>query len=476
MNKSTSIKNLFDKYQIDRILSLENKYLETLINRVIYEYEVFDKIGFSNSKYSTLSNFYIKSLIILGGALISIFRTLGIKTKKYKNNSSLIAIPFADHIIRFKHLQDISDLPIDIVYPPLFHFQNIRNHLKYFRDRNINNDIGIFSIKMLLKILWIVSSNIKNLKKCSLELDSIFNSKSCKLPGIIITALLYRNFISSFIKRMVLTQERRIWIFDYDFDIKYIMFNDEIHKLRPQDITIHIQHGSFFSYEDSYCNPVSDYSLCCSPREKKIISHYNTFHSKIYSLGAPLQSFIDSPSQMELDKTPSYDILVLLTDVYDKELKDKQVDYLKSIKNKNYRILLRYRPASKAFDQKVLQPYKGNAIESTDKTLQEDIDRSKIIISFSEDALYTAIRNNKKIILFSKDVPEKTYDFKYSSENMIIVESKEDIHTQILEKMILTYNNCNYNDDKFIQFNFGLNDLNLIKQNFTMFLKSLENE
>lgn len=468
MEDKIFIRELFEKYHINQILKVKGKFLECLIDRIIYEYEIFDKGNFTTSRFSNINNFIVKSLIIVGGAFLSLLKSLKYK-KNIRLNSEIIAVPYADHIVRFKRLQEISDVSIDFIYPPIFHFDNLPNHLSTLKKQNNNVFLGSFSFQGIIQSLWIILRNYKSFKRCSQALDCHFESHTCRLPSIIILSILYRDFISSLIGKI--SDKKRIWLFDYDFDLKYIIFNEIIHEKRPGDTTVHIQHGSFTSYEDAYCNPLSDYSLCCSPREENIIKLHNRYDSQIIPLGAPLQSFIDE--NLQTLPNISYDILVLLTSTYEKNNTEKQIEFLKTIYNTNYKYLVRFRPASRGLDEIKLKPYLSNVCVSKDSTLQEDISRAKIIVSFSEDALYTAIRNSKKIIIITKADITKIYKFDNKSSNLIIIENFKDANDSEIKQLLDTYDECTYENDGFVLYNFGANSIPALHGNFMKIFNSI---
>lgn len=466
------IKSIFEKYGVNNILNINGKYYDTLVKRIIYEYRVFDKWSFSTSRFSNISNFIVKTLIILGGACLSI-----IKSKKYKQNGNpiednIIAIPFADRIIRFKMLSKISEEDIGIIYPPVFHFTFIKDHLDYFITNRMNVHLGCFSFRSILYSLFIVLNNFHKLNNCSKELDQYFQSRTCKLPGIILLTILYHDFFERLIRKIPPTTSK-IWIFDYDFDLKYIVFNSIIHRQRKEDKTIHLQHGSFFNYHEAYCNPISDYSLCCSKREQEIINKYNPYQSTIIPLGAPLQTFLDSIPINDPILSPTYDIVVLLGSTYEKKREQQQKTIIKLLNKNNYKVLYRFRPASRKIDELKLKSDIANSDISNGTTLQTDISRAKIIISFSEDAIYCAMRNQKKIVLFIDENPTSIYNYNCTTNNIYISNETGSEVLEIIDDMVRTYDECNYYNDNFVIFNFGDNDLTLLRGKFNCLIKKL---
>ena len=302
------------------------------------------------------------------------------------------------------------------------------------------------------------------LRKCSKELDRYFNSNTCKLPGIVIVSVLYRQSMTRLLKRMVTSQTSKIWLMDFCFELKYITFNDVIHKQRPQDKTIHLQHGSFFTYQPAYCNPCCDISLCCSPREKDIIDQNNKYKSRIEYLGAPLQSFIDKSNADKVES--SFDILFLMTDTYSAENKMLQTIFLKGFDFLRYKVLVRYRPASRIDDETYLSPFIGGATVSNGTTLTDDVKSAKTIVSFSEDALYIGLRYNKRIVVICSEDPKETYNFDNSTSNIIITNHLSISKSLDWDAFIEGAEECDYNTDNFALYNFGINNFEQLRIRF----------
>lgn len=251
---------------------------------------------------------------------------------------------------------------------------------------------------------------------------------------------------------------------DFCFELKYITFNDVIHKQRPQDKTIHLQHGSFFTYQPAYCNPCCDISLCCSPREKDIIDQNNKYKSRIEYLGAPLQSFIDKSN---IDKVESsFDILFLMTDTYSAENKMLQTIFLKGFDFLRYKVLVRYRPASRIDDETYLSPFIGGATVSNGTTLTDDVKSAKTIVSFSEDALYIGLRYNKRIVVICSEDPKETYNFDNSTSNIIITNHLSISKSLDWDAFIEGAEECDYNTDNFALYNFGINNFEQLRIRF----------
>ena len=475
MEDSHFVKSLFEKYDVSKIfLKLDDKYETTLIDRIIYDYRVMDRQGFVTSKWDTLSSFFLKVIVILGGALISSIKTLRIrKLIRYPHtsfSSTVIALPFGDHIVRYKRLREIINQEVDMYYHPLFHFDSMIRHIDTFNSSGEKLFLDRFRVHDIFKTLFLILRHYRSLSKCSSELDNHFNSNTCKLPGVIIFCILFSSTLRNFIDNLELPEKSRIWLLDYDFDYKYAIFNNVIHSLRPSDKTVHLQHGSFVGYSDVYCNPSSDISLCCSPREKDIINKFNKNNSHIDYLGAPLQSFIDGSV---LSAQLEYDILILLGSTYNSALKDMQKEFLSKFNYNGFKVKVRYRPASKKDDEIELGQYCINAVISEGNTLLADVLSAKTVISFSMDALYACLRNNKRIYVLGIDDSDNDFDYSLKSDNVIISHDIGFALNYNWHGFVMNYNNCDYSKDKFVLYNYGINSFDKLSVRFNQLLDEI---
>lgn len=456
------------KYHINDLLGINNEYLDVYSRRINKEYNSLKSEIWKNSKFEGISIICLKIFIILGGCLLSIIKCFWYKKRiLYKSNikSPIVALAFADRYVRFKYLNRLTETPIHIVYPPIFHYKTLALHINEFNKQKIPLDIHCFSLKGILKVGYYVISNYANMKKCSRDIDEYYNCKSNRFINILMISILYKDYIDRLLKKW---NYKIVWLFDYDFDYKYIVYNSEIHKQKISDLTVHIQHGAFYGYNDAYCNPISDYSLCCSPREKAIIDENNKYKSTIISLGASLQSFDDTFKDIKVVGS-KFDVTILLTDIDSKTMLDLMIVLLETIRSYPIATKVRYRPASKSIDKKILEPYTKGMTESNGTTLREDIMNSKSIISFSADAVYDCLRSNKKILYVAPD--KSDYDFSHGSSDFIRITdvnhfTKDDIEFLVRDEDM----NCDYMSDNFVHYNFGSVTFAEVKNNFRLLI------
>lgn len=451
-HKINEVKDILEKYEINKIWNFSPKYYDAYINKICGDYLYENSEAFKNSKYSWIESFFWHTVIILLGAFVSIIKSCRLYKSPVNINkeAQIIACPFCGRFVWFKYLPYLINSPVRIVYHPLFHYNYYKTNSESYDSQKVTPEFYKFSVRDILSALFILVTSYKRLSHCSKELDDTFGIYTGKFSRMFLFPILYGGFIKRFVTQQLFDEQRKIWIFDYDYDYKYIVFNNVIHQIRKNDITVHLQHGSFVTFNPAYCNPVSDYSLCCSKREKKLIMEANMFNSNIKVLGAPLQTFDDVIDKEDTPKT--WDVLCLLTMANDSAYSSMK-NVLQKLDTQHNKIRVRYRPASKESDKQLLKSYVEGMEESVGKSLLEDVLMSKLVICFSEDALYTAIRANKPTI-FVRDENLDNYDMSNIPSFFFIVQS-DCISSVPISDLILKYKECNYENDQFVLNNFG---------------------
>ena len=472
LNENFSIvKEVLDRYQINKYWNLSPKYYDAYIHKICGEYLYENDIAFKNSRFIGINNYFLQTVIILLGGVLSWIKSINIPHPAKSSNKDIriIACPFCWRYVWFKRLPQLIEDPIRVVYHPLFHYDYYKKNVEAYDHKYVQPEFYRFALKDIFKAFLIIIRSYRRLHRCSNELDDIFKIYMGRFAKIFVTPIIYGGFIERFLKHNLFDERRIIWLFDYDYHYKYIVFNNIIHRMRNKDVTVHIQHGSFIDYSRSYCNPISDYTLCCSLREKKLIETSNEFHSKPYILGAPLQTF-DDVSEKELDI--KWDILLLLT-ISDDNNFGSMRKVLSSLDTSNFRIRVRYRPASKIRDMKALGKFTKDMETSEGTTLLDDVLMAKMVICFSEDAIYTAIRSNKPIIYIRNKEILKNYDLSEESPYFFIKDDETFMNVDV-NALLSIHAKCNYLKDKFILNNFGYYNLEDIKKQINSILSEIK--
>lgn len=457
------VKNLLLSKRIDSIINVDGKYFDAFIDILCWNYRNTDSEIWINSKYQRIGKFHTKAVVSILGALLSwllfAFRYRKLRVKKF--SSRIVAFPFGGDHVRFKYVFDLLGEDITVIYPPLYHYGYLQKHIDCFKQQGKTIFVGSFSFSDIVYAALVLLKNASIIRACHYQIDKYFERGYGSLTSVIVSSILYRRFLIRTLKLIPNDGLNRCWFFDYDFDYKYVVFNDEIKKSRPRDVTFHVQHGAFLGYNDAYCNPVSDVSLCCSQREQNIIERSNKYDSTICPQGSSWQS-IDTSAQIIETSGIYYDILILLTDTLDRKLTQFQKKILNDLSRLNVRVLARYRPQSRVMDMKELQDYVKNMDVSDGTSLKQDIINSRLVLCFSEDAIFECFRNGRKVVFMTKDTSCYVFDIT-PSQNMQIMS----LDTYNIDNVmgLLNYPECDYSQDTFVKYNFGDFSFEDVKRN-----------
>ena len=466
------VKNLLLSKGIDKIIGFDGKYLDAFVDVLCGNYRNTDSEIWINSKYQRIGKFHTKAFVSIVGALLSwlLFTFKYRKFRVRKFSSRIVAFPFGGDHVRFKYVFDLLGDDVAVIYPPLYHYGYIQKHIDCFKQQGRCVFVGNFSFFDIVYAAFVLLRNALKIRVCHYQIDNYFEREYGSLTSVVISCILYRRFFIRTLNKISNDEANLLWFFDYDFDYKYIVFNDEIKKKRSNDITFHVQHGAFLGYNVAYCNPISDVSLCCSLREKSIIEKYNKYHCRIFAQGSSWQS-IDKTPVRESSSSDEYDILVLLTDTSDSLLTDLQKRLLTDLSKSSDKVLVRFRPQSAHLDYTVLSDNIINMDVSSGKTLKQDVLRSRAVVCFSEDAIFECFRNNKIVVFLVKD--KSCYDFNIQpSNNMAIVSFDTYCYDSICH--ILRNKECDYSEDRFVKYNFGDFLFEDVKNNLNNILNKIQ--
>lgn len=468
----SEVKEVLNKYHVnDSLWNFSSKYYDAYVHKICGDYLYEGSAAYKNSRFSWIKNFFLHSLFIILGAIVSKLKSLWILKPQGDVNQKarVLACPFCWRYVWFKRLPEMIHEPIRIIYYPLFHYDYYKKNLDAYDRKLATPEFYQFAFCDIIYSFYLIIRYYNRLRHCAKELDDIFGIYKGNFSRIFLFPFLYGGFIKRFIEKNRFGSERKVWLFDYDYDYKYIIFNNMIHRLRKDDVTIQIQHGSFVTDEPGFCNPVCDYSMCCSPREKKEIERNNAFRSNIRVYGAPLQTFDDYQEIANVEK--KWDILFLLTACDGLDFETMKT-ILQFMNNYSYKMKVRYRPTSQIEDARLMHSFVEGMMISSGTSLFDDVLMSKVIICFSEDALYMAIRNNIPTIYVRDIDVDKYYDMTDKSEFFYIVNANV-FQSIDIDRMLAHYDECNYNNDAFIVNNFGYVKLGDVSNNINMHISEI---
>lgn len=469
----TFFRDLLDESPVIKKMNLSGKYYERFLELLTIEYLVKNTPIFVNSKYEKSDNAYFKLLIVSLGALLSIllwpFYNRKIKVKE-KDMQHIVFVSFADYIVRHKHVFSLLEEPVSVLYPPVFHYGKLDNHIKHFNSIGKPIHIGCFHLLDWISASIYCFKNIGALLAFSRKIDEHFGTSGNKFLVVYYQALVYSLYFKRLLKK--LDRGKRVWFLDYDLDCKYIVLNQLIHENRDNDVSVHMQHGIFHVANCAYSDNVSDYDCCCSEREKQIIINGNNhFGSTVVVQGCPLQSLQKSPQHI----TKTNKVLVLLTATDMEEAYQMQVKLLEILHDLCNDTLLRFRPASRYIDEDRLKPYTVGFKISNGTTLEEDVYSSECVISFSEDSVFSCFRSNTRVVLFVPEAMRKVYKAADGESKNMMVCSEESLNVEQIYKFIQNQEPCDYFHDDVVLYDFGIFDFESYKSRFRSNLKNIVN-
>jgi len=243
-------------------------------------------------------------------------------------------------------------------------------------------------------------------------------------------------------------------------------------------ITAVIQHGTFLAGNIVYLPALSTWVLCCSERESHLFG-LKSQGAKIHLLGMPLQICLDIKDNENLNKPllpEAFDLLILGRDGNFWEIENAYKvfeDSTSSYSNKS--ILIRHHPKSNKEMKKMLESKFSNFTLSVDSSLQQDLSRSTIIISFSVDANILSLLNRKKTIFCGEPEADDLNDFGSNFKNLKVANSQQELENaiQILSRSNIQFDNSYEN--KMIEV-YGDYSVDIIKNNYIDFINQCQND
>lgn len=464
-----------NRYGIPEILGLKGKFLKKYIEDVIDTNVDGRNSGvFPREGYYRYSSFLVKSLLYFIVTIITIFREKKyVKMVKYpaKSFNKFVYVAGAYKIVKAQKIREI--LPeTSVYYFPISNLSFIGNHIQSFNDKDIPLIIDTFKAKHILKTFKIFVTNYRTLKLFSRSVDEIYGTDYNDVIVVLLKTIYFVNHYNDYVQ--LLTQDRHIWLLEFHSGMEMLALQNALKEKRPHDVTVHMQHGTMLEHTyPEFHHPVTDYDIVCGEREVRILSDLNKYDSKLIGIGCPLQSLgYIKESPVELIQ---YDVLVLLTATNFTSTLDYQVKVLKKLSEmKNVKVRLRYRPASKKADQRNLESYTVGMTTSEGTSLDEDISRSNVVISFSADAMYSCFRQGRRMILvvLDKSIEDEFNKCNIDSANLRIM-TENAFEPSILEQMIANRDMVDYTKDSYVKYNFGSIDTVSYKKQIKAFLDSI---
>jgi len=289
-------------------------------------------------------------------------------------------------------------------------------------------------------------------------------------------ALVRQEWATNVVKKIKKIVPNAIVILENDIGGNKLALVEELNKNNIKNI--HVQHGTYFSDDIEFTPALAKFMFCCSEREREIQIQNGYSPENLFVYGQPLQTLKDSTSYSK-NISPEFDI-VILGSRGPKWRQEGLIELLSIFKShyKDIKIQLRHDPIIDETHKKYWENAIPNVAVSKNSTLFEDIQSGKIIITFSEDALISCLKNHKKTI-FCTIYNEKNaivYNFLQKKSFIRFADTLEKLEDAInYFSSISDEDFFDMIDDEFIGYNFGISDINKIKNNFSVVLSHIYN-
>lgn len=429
---------------------------------------------FSRVGYYKFKSFFVKSFSYF---IVTLFAAIKyckyIKIIKHKalclNKITYVGGPFK--VVKARLIHDVIP-EASVYYYPCAGFTFLPQHIREFNDKKQPLFVDRFKIRYILRVFRSFVCNYHRLKKFSTDVDRIYGASMNDIIVVLLKSMYYHYHYEREVEK--LSEPKHIWLLEFHSGMEMLSFQDAIKRHRPQDITVHMQHGMMLESQCmEYHNPITDYDIVCGEREVLLLNGKNKYNSKIFGFGCPLQSLGD---YLKVDNEEEiYDILVLLTVTRPQSIFDLQAAVIKKLSAlSDKKILLRFRPASKQEDLKSLTALIHGMDVSEDSTLNQDIEKSKIVISFSADALYHCFRIGKKAVLIAYKYVVDDFSMCKSDSSHLKVVTVDDFDVNDIKKALSEENRVDYRNDEYVKFNFGNTDTQSFRKDFNEFIKAIE--
>lgn len=441
---------------IKQMLEIDSKTFLAIKN--FFEYGI-------NSNYQAINSYPIilmPLILIIGMIRSMIHYAFYVQKMTFKDyNYKFIFVSTFDHTIRTKKVIEIGEnLKHLVIYLPGMSIKNVQKHTSFYKmNKTANVYFPPFSLLIIVKFILFLIKNSKKLLRLSYTTSEIGDKEQKFLYKIVFQYFIYDCFTKNNLNNFLKNRDIK-WLFDYDRTFLLPVINNVKNK---GAINIHLQHGVLQNPNQFYIPNYCDYVMCCSEREKKHYIENGADEHKVFVIGAPFQSL--SNDKVIIKETIKYDILVLLDSTRNEAYFKYQGDVIQMLNHtfSRFKILYRFRPASRNLDQEKFKHYISVQDISIGNSLLDDVINSRTVISFSFDAIFDVIRQEKPfLIVSSKNILDE-------SLKTICITEIDLLKERVID---LLENKNNYFDKKTCNYNFGELDYDLVKKRFVDILNS----
>lgn len=380
---------LIDDNKISKRFKLSSEMTSNLIDRCI--------LAKQYSQHYEKPVLYYICCFILGSIYIwlsSLFRPLGSKAKFDCKLTVFIQTPSIYN--KFGKLATCFNNSL-FCYVPVLSRANIRELINEHRKESISSFVPKMSIWELCCMLGFVFKNIYFFFKLGAQ-KKLYEQYS--FGHFLVVFLLKYYYVKLLLKGFAdkTGSHNTSIILDYDKTEIVFALKDLREKKGYNYKLITINHGAFAGFDISYIKSYSDLVLCTCAREVELSQKYIGRSHTIYK-----DYGIQLLAHNEQFSTPSYSydggLLILGTETTGLWL-DKQLELLLYLKRNGIPFKYRLRPGSANTDKINLSPVLMEEDCTKNTTLMEDCSHCDRIISFSLDALGTAVRLSKRVAIY----------------------------------------------------------------------------
>ncbi len=415
---NTEYHNIYDKYRQavfrNNILSLlkieenDEKSITALIDCML---------NYRTCDYHNCRNRFIYIFELFIALLIFKFRYIPNNLHFFKENILLV-----ETTDRYNNLEIVNEAYPNsaFLFFPIFKFHVQDAAIDYLKGKKIKYYFVNYKVQ---DVLWFLFTSIKVFK----SLNSFTKEIKLNADSMMSCNKVYDCLLKLFFYKKVLRGsmwEDKIMMWRYDMSVEHLALYLQKDRIR-NNVSVGVNHGTFFDFNITYTRSFSDYQMCVSEREKRDIIKYGSIKADhVFAIGGPLQMFSKENVGTSSNQT-AYNkkgILVLLTNTSD--ILDEQIDVLKLLdKECKFEIVCRFRPASYIKDMGKLKPFiPKNAIISTNKYLSDDVNKCNAIISFSLDAFPMCYNSNKRCFLFCDNL-----DYSIVTDSFMVTDSMDNL-------------------------------------------------
>lgn len=466
--------HVLSKYKVDKMCDMNPRTFNKFKDFTAYMH-LERSVRYKHTPFLYLIQF---CLGIIGANVLYFIKSIKGQKKDCKN-VEYIFIPCEGKFERFGRVPEImKGYNYLIMYLPAFKIQALLKNRSFFSKRHLRIStpkFSILSVVSLLKFMLINFSSVDRLMR-ELKQSNTLHDIGNYVFVYICKYIIYKKEAERLFRIISDSKESKIWFFDNELSPQYISFIDQVRKYRPQDKTVHIQHGMFWNTKTSYQNPLSDFMFTCSKREQAVLTASADSSVKIFAVGAPLQGFNKQAeaSNRHTGKLGHIDVLVLATITSHDGWFKLQRELLVFLEKESYNYSVRLRPGTKEYDRGKLADVLKDERISDCGSLSDDIDRAGVIISFSIDALIECFRGQKKTALFI--TPADYNQLKFIGENLDFNEFSVGMDLNFIRSFLESDYNTGYSTEtmRFILDNFGQTDFEVLKQNYLAAIKNIK--